>query len=236
MQNRPLKRRWSRRRGGKWREADAVLLLVDSARGADADVRRIIEVLVARKRNTILVLTKVDKVEKALLLERAQTLYRLLDFEHSFMISATRGDGVGDIARYLAARMPIAPWLYTDDEATDMPERVLASEITREQCFLKLHAELPYGVMVETEQWEEKTVAGGRTVRIHQTIVTEREAHKKMILGKGGAMLKSIGSVARRRIGDALGAKVHLFLFVKVREQWKDDPHSYRAAGLEYKK
>jgi GTP-binding protein Era len=132
--------------------------------------------------------------------------------------------------------MPVASWLYPDDEMTDMPERTLAAEITREQCFLKLHAELPYGVMVETEKWEEKTVKGKRVLRIHQVVVTEREAHKKIILGKGGVMLKSIGSVARRKIAEVLDADVHLFLFVKVSEGWKDAPESFSAAGLEYKK
>jgi len=217
-------------------EADAILLLVDASRGIDADVRRIIEMLGKRGRKAMLVLNKVDKVEKQLLPELAKALYALFDFERSFMISASRGDGIHDIVRLLAGRMPAAPWLYPEDEPTDTPERTLASEITREQCFLKLHAELPYGVMVETEKWEEKEVKGKRVLRINQVIVTEREGHKKIILGKGGAMLKSIGSVARRNIGKTLDAEVHLFLFVKVREAWKDDPQSFSAAGLEYKK
>jgi GTP-binding protein Era len=205
-------------------EADVVLLLIDAARGIDDDARRIIEALKKRGGKVILVLNKVDKVEKPLLPELAQALYALFDFERSFMICASRGDGVQDLLRYLAPRMPEAPWLYPEDEPTDMNERDIATEITREQCFLKLHAELPYGVMVETEKWEEKTSGGKRVLRINQVVVTEREAHKKIILGKGGAMLKSIGSEARRRIGEALDAEVHLFLFVKVRETWKDDP------------
>jgi len=217
-------------------EADALLLLIDASRGINDDVRRIIDTLKTRSRKAVLVLNKVDKVEKQRLPELAKSLYELFDFERSFMICATRGDGVRDILRYLVPLMPEAPWLYPDDEITDTPERVLAAELTREQCFLKLHAELPYGVMVETEKWEEKQDKGKRVIRINQTIITERESHKKMILGSGGVMLKSIGSVARRKIGDALGAEVHLFLFVKVREKWKDDPQSYSAAGLEYKK
>jgi len=216
-------------------EADALLLLVDAERGLDGDVRRIIEALKLRGKKALLVLNKVDKVEKPRLPQLAQALYALLDFERSFMISATRGDGVRDILRYLSARMPQGEWLYPADELTDTPERQLAAEITREQCFLKLHAELPYGLMVETEKWEEKTVDGKRVLRIHQTIITERESHKKMILGKGGVMLKSIGSVARRKIAEALEAEAHLFLFVKVREKWKDDPQSFHAAGLGYK-
>jgi GTP-binding protein Era len=217
-------------------EADALLLLVDAERGLDDNVRRIIDVLRLRGRKTILVLNKVDKVEKPKLPMLAKNLYDLLDFEQSFMICATRGDGVRDILRFLAPLMPEAAWLYPEDEMTDMAERDLAAEITREQCFLKLHAELPYGVMVETEKWEEKTVGDKRVLRINQVIVTEREAHKKIILGKGGAMLKSIGSVARRQIGKALDAEAHLFLFVKVRADWKTDPQSFRAAGIEYKK
>jgi GTP-binding protein Era len=217
-------------------EADAVLLLIDAERRISDNVRRIIESLKKRKQKTILVLNKVDKVDRHQLPELAQELHALLDFERSFMISALLGDGVKDILKYLAGRMPEAPWLYPEDEMTDMPERQLAEEITREQCFLKLHAELPYGVMVETEKWEEKGTEGKRVLRIHQNIITERESHKKMILGKGGVMLKAIGSVARRKAGEMLGAEVHLFLFVKVREKWKDDPQSFLAAGLEYKK
>jgi GTP-binding protein Era len=130
--------------------------------------------------------------------------------------------------------MPESPWLYSGEEITDMPERQMAAEITREQCFLKLHAELPYGLMVETEKWQEKTVKGRRHITIHQVIVVERESHKKIILGKAGAMLKAIGS-ARRKAGAALEADVNLFLFIKLREKWKSDPASFTAAGLEYK-
>ncbi len=217
-------------------EADVLLLLVDAVRGIDNNVRRIIEELKKRGSKTVLVLNKVDKVEKPQLPVLAKELYDMLNFEQSFMISASRGDGVADILKFLAPRMPKGDWLYPEDEMTDMPERTLAAEITREQCFLKLHAELPYGLMVETEKWEENDVKGKRTLRINQVITTEREAHKKMILGKGGAMLKLIGSAARRKIAEALDASVHLFLFVKVREKWKDEPQSYSAAGLEYKK
>jgi GTPase len=205
-------------------EADAVILLVDAGRGLNDEARRIVEALKARGKKAILAINKVDKVEKPLLPELAKALYDLFDFERSFMICATRGDGVRDMLRYLAPLMPEAPWLFPEDEPTDMNERDMAAEITREECFLKLHAELPYGLMVEGEKWEEKKEKGKRVLRIHQTIFTERETHKKIILGKGGAMLKAIGSASRRKIGAALGAEVHLFLFVKVRETWKDDP------------
>jgi GTPase len=186
--------------------------------------------------SVILVLNKVDKIDKPKLPMLAKELYDLFDFDTSFMISALRGDGVADIMRYLISQMPQGQWLYPEDEVTDTPERIIAAELTREQCFLKLHAELPYGLMVETEKWEEKQAGGKRVIKIHQTVITEREAHKKIILGKGGAMLKSIGSEARRNIGQALGAEVHLFLFVKVRQTWKNDPQSFHAAGLEYRK
>jgi len=205
-------------------EADVLVLLIDASRGLNDEARQIIAALKKREKKAILVINKVDKVEKPLLPELAKSLYELFNFERSFMISATRGDGVKDILRYLAPLMPQAVWLYPENELTDMPERSMAAEITREQCFLRLHAELPYGLMVEGEKWEEQRVKGKRTIRIHQTIITERETHKKIILGKGGAMLKAIGSAARRKIGGALGAEVHLFLFVKVRETWKDDP------------
>jgi GTP-binding protein Era len=218
-------------------DADVVALLVDANRGLDDDTGRIAFAMKERGKKCILVLNKVDKVEdKSRLPELAKALYDIVDFEASFMISATRSDGVADILDYLGKRMPEAAWLYPEDELTDMPERTIAAEITREQCFLKLHAELPYVLMVETEKWEEKGTSEKRVLRINQIIMVERETQKKIILGKGGAMLKAIGSTARRKIGEALGAEVHLFLFVKVSETWKNDPQAYKAAGLEYKK
>jgi GTP-binding protein Era len=217
-------------------ECDAIVLVVDAHRGADDDTRQIIASLKSRAKPAILVLNKVDKAEKAQLPELAKKLYDLFDFQRSFMVSAKRGNGVKDINDYLASLMPDSPWFYGEDEITDMPERQLAAEITREQCFLKLHAELPYGLMVNTEKWEEKNIKGRRSIKIHQAIILERESHKKIILGKGGVMLKAIGSSARGKIGKMLDADAHLFLFVKIDEKWKDDPASFSAAGLEYKK
>ena len=216
-------------------EADALLLIVDAVRGLSEELRMIVESLKERGRKAALVLNKVDAVDKPELPKLAQSLYDMFPFERSFMISAKRGDGIQDIVKYLAPHMPQGDWLYPEDEMTDTPERTLAAEITREQCFLKLHAELPYGLMIDTETWEEKQSKGKRVLMIRQVIVTEREAHKKIILGKGGAMLKLIGAAARHRIGEVLDAEAHLFLFVKVREQWKNDPMSFRAAGLDYK-
>lgn len=217
-------------------ECDAVMLVVDANRGLDDDTMQIIESMKSHRKPVILVLNKIDKTEKAKLPELATKLYEMMNFQRSFMVSAKSGNGIKDITTYLASLMPEAHWLYEEDEFTDMPERVLAAEITREQCFLKLHAELPYGLMVNTEKWEEKSVRSKRNIKIHQSIVVERESHKKIILGKGGAMLKAIGSSARNKIGRTLDADVHLFLFVKVHEKWKDDPASFSAAGLEYRK
>lgn len=217
-------------------ECDAAVLVVDASRKIDEDTSNIITALKKRDKRVILVLNKVDKIEKAQLPLLAKTLYDLYDFERSFMVSAAKSKGVKDLSQYLASLLPDAPWLYPEDEVTDMPERQLAAEITREQCFLKLHAELPYGLMVETEKWEEKNVKGKRMIKINQAIIVEREAHKKIILGKSGAMLKAIGSAARYKLRGTLDADVHLFLFVKCDAKWKNDPKSFIAAGLEYKK
>jgi GTP-binding protein Era len=217
-------------------ECDVILLVVDAMRGLDDDTKRIAQALKQYDKKAVLVLNKIDKVEKLTLPELAKSLHELSAFDRSFMISARRGNGVKDIINYLTRLMPENPWLYPEDEITDISERDIAAEITREQCFLKLHAELPYGLMVETEKWEEKTVKGNRVIRINQAIVLEKESHKKIILGKNGAMLKAIGSSARRSISNALDAQVHLFLFVKCDEKWKNDPKRFEAAGLEYKK
>ena len=217
-------------------EADALILVVDANRGLDDDTREIASAIATKNKRTILVLNKIDKVEKTTLPELAKKLYDLYDFDRSFMISATRNKGIKDLITYLSEIMPEGAWLYPEDEITDMPERVIAAEITREQCFLKLHAELPYGLMVETEKWEEKTVKGRRSIKINQVIVIEREAHKKIVLGKGGAMLKAIGSSARYKISEAIDANVSLFLFIKLNEKWKSEPSSFANAGLEYRK
>lgn len=217
-------------------DSDAIVLVVDAARGLDDDTRQIIGTLKKRQRKAVLVLNKVDKSSnKQRLPELAASLYAMLDFERSFMVSAERGDGIADIMGYLATLMPPGEWLYPDDEITDMKEREIASEITREQCFTRLHAELPYSLMVDTEKWEEKPIKGRRTIKINQQVIVERESQKKILLGSGGKMLKAIGSSARRKIGELLDAEVHLFLFVKVQEKWKSDPGSFHAAGLEYK-
>lgn len=216
-------------------EADVIALVIDAQAGLNAEVRSVLESLQARKKPVILVLNKVDKLkDKTPLPALAQQCYDQFNFAQSFMISASRGDGVQAILQYLAPLMPAGPWLYSENELTDSSERDLATEITREQCFLKLHEELPYGLMVEHEKWEEKTQKGGkRTITLRQAIVVTKEGHKKIVLGKGGAMLRSIGSGARHKLNKVLDAEVHLFLFVKVREHWKEEADSFRHAGLD---
>ena len=218
-------------------DGDVIALVIDALRGLDDDSKHIIEVLKKRAQKAVLILNKIDKLkDKSRLPELAGQLYALYDFERSFMISAEKAQGVSDVFAYLATRMPEGEWLYPEEEITDMKERDIAAEITREQCFLKLHAELPYSIMVETEKWEEKNVKNRRVVRINQLIVIERESQKKILLGSGGKMLKAIGSTARRKIGYLLDADIHLFLFIKVNEKWKTEPDSFKAAGLEFKK
>lgn len=216
-------------------EADIVVFVVDASRGVTDEDRAVARKLSARTKPTLLALNKVDLVkEKPLLPAYAQELYGLMDFAASFMISASRGQGLEDMMKYIAPRLPEGPYLYDEDTVTTQPERELAAEMTREQCFLRLRDELPYGLMVETETWEEKGRSGARVVHVRQAITVSRESHKKILLGKSGGMLKDIGMAARRRIGALLDAEVHLFLFVKVRETWKEDAESFRKAGLEY--
>ncbi len=217
-------------------EADCVLLVVDASEGVNEDVKRIATALKARNKPAALVLNKVDKLkDKTSLPVLAQELHNLCDFDGGFMICASRGDGVKDIIKYLSSRMPEGPWLYAGDEVTDTSERDIATEITREQCFLRLHEELPYGLMVEHETWEEYTKGAQRVIKIRQAVIVSRETHKKIILGKSGIMLRSIGISSRKIIGETLGAEVHLFLFVKVRETWKEEAEMFQKAGLEYK-
>ena len=181
----------------------------------------------------VLILNKVDLVEKARLLALAQTANDTAKFAATFMISATKGDGVADVRQWLAAHVPAGPWHYPEDEVSDAPVRQLASEITREKLYLKLHQELPYQSTVETESWTERKDG---SVRIEQTIYVERDSQKKIVLGKGGQTIKAIGEASRRELVDILEKKVHLFLFVKVREGWGDDPERYREMGLEFPK
>ncbi|MBD8908554.1 GTPase Era [Methylorubrum zatmanii] len=212
-------------------DADAVCLLVDARKGADEEVETILRRLPEVKRPKILILNKIDLIARERLLELVAKLNALVPFEDTYMISALNGDGVADLRKALAARMPPGPWLYPEDQISDAPLRMLAAEITREKIYDRLHEELPYRSTVETDQWQ---VRPDGSVRIEQTIFVERESQRSIVLGKGGQTIKAIGQAARLEIAEAAEAKVHLFLHVKVRENWADDPARYREMGLEF--
>jgi len=219
-------------------DADAVVHLVDAAAITErpngiaaADTQSIIEGLQAANRKAALALNKIDAMKHEHLLPLAQKLDAAGVYEQVFMISALKGDGVDALAAWCEARMPEGPWLYPADQAADIPSRLLAAEITREKIFLRLHDELPYASAVETERWEEK---GDGSVKIDQTIYVQRDGQKAIVLGKKGATIKEIGAAARKDLEEIFGRRVHLFLFVKVRQDWADKREHYRALGLEY--
>lgn len=213
------------------RDADEVVLIYDATRRREEDTRLIIEGLKEAGRRAILVLNKIDRVERRKLLELAAGLDAEGIFSRIFMISALTGDGVGDLLRYLAEKMPAGAWLYPEDQLSDMPQRLLAAEVTREKLFLNLHQELPYGLTVETDSWEEFKDG---SVRIEQVIYVSREQHKGMCLGKGGRTIKAVRTAAQADLTAQLQRPVHLFLIVKVRENWLNDPERYRIWGLEF--
>ena len=212
-------------------DADHVLLLVDAARGIDDDTQNIIDKLRGSGRRAVLAINKVDIVKKTDLLSLTATLQDPDLFTKTFMISATSGDGVNDLLAYLAGLLPAGPWLFPEDQVSDMPERLLAAEITREKLYLELHQELPYATTVETESWEYKPDG---SIRISQVVYVERETQKAIVLGKGGRQIKRIGVKARQELQEVLDTNVHLFVFVKVREKWGDDPERYRDWDLDF--
>jgi GTPase len=220
-------------------DADIAAVLIDAKRGLDEEADALLERLAdlgPSKKPRILLINKVDLVEKSALLTLAKAANeKAADgrtaFAATFMISALTGDGVADVRSWLAAQAPVGPWHYPEDQITDAPLRQLAAEMTREKLYSRLHQELPYQSTVETEVWKE--LKDGST-RIEQTIYVERESQRKIVLGKGGQTIKAIGAQARRDIAEMLEAPVHLFLFVKVREHWGDDPERYREMGLEF--
>jgi GTPase len=214
-------------------DADLVALLVDVRKWDAPETDAILERLRHAKQPKALILNKVDTIEKPRLVEIAATLNDKLAFDATFMIAALTGYGCGDLMDWLAARVPAGPWLYPEDQISDAPLRFLAAEITREKLFERLHDELPYKSTVETEAWE--TLKDG-SVKITQTIYVERDGQKKIVLGDKGSTIKSIGTAARKEITEAAETKVHLFLFVKVREDWESDPERYREMGLEFPK
>jgi GTP-binding protein Era len=214
-------------------DADIAAVLIDATRGLDDEANAILDRLADARRPKILLINKVDLVEKSALLAIASAANERAAFAATFMISALTGDGVADVKNWLAAHVPEGPWHYPEDQITDAPLRQLAAEITREKLYLRLHQELPYQSTVETDVWKE--LKDGST-RIEQTIYVERESQRKIVLGKGGQTIKAIGAEARREIADMVEAPVHLFLFVKVRERWSEDPERYREMGLDFPK
>ena len=218
---------------GGARDADVVALLIDTATGISDDVKALIGKLAEIGQPKVLLLNKIDLVPRENLLALTAEANRLLAFERTFMISAASGDGLADLVAWLAERVPPGPWLYPEDEVSDVPLRQLAAEITREKLFERLHQELPYHATVETEEWKEQKDG---SVRVAQTIFVERDSQKKIVIGAGGATIKAISMAARKEIGEIAETPVHLFLFVKVRENWSDDPERYREMGIEFPK
>jgi GTPase len=214
-------------------DADLVCVLLDAKAGLDEEADAILSKVASVAHDKVLVLNKVDLVQREKLLALAQAANERIPFAKTFMISALSGDGVADLRHALAEMVPAGPFLYPEDQMSDAPMRQLAAEITREKIYQKLHQELPYQSTVETEKWEERK---DKSVRIEQTIYVERESQRKIVLGKGGATIKAIGADSRRELAEILDVPVHLFLFVKVRENWGDDPDRYREMGLDFPK
>jgi GTP-binding protein Era len=214
-------------------DADLVCVLLDAKCGLDEEANSILDKVAGVDHDKILILNKIDLVPREKLLALAKAANDRLAFARTFMVSALSGDGVDDLRHALAGMVPAGPFLYPEEQMSDAPMRQLAAEITREKIYQKLHQELPYQSTVETDSWTERK---DNSVRIEQTIFVERESQRKIVLGKGGATIKAIGADSRREISEILGVPVHLFLFVKVRENWGDDPDRYRQMGLEFPK
>ncbi|MBO0759537.1 MAG: GTPase Era [Bradyrhizobiaceae bacterium] len=216
---------------GGAQDSDIVGVLVDAKRGIDEDTAALLARIADVAHPKMLLINKVDLVDKSSLLPLVKRLNEPIAFKTTFMISALTHDGVDDVKRWLAGQMPEGPWHYPEDQISDAPLRSLAAEITREKLYLWLHQELPYQSTVETDQWKELKDGA---VRIEQTIYVARESQRKIVLGKGGQTIKTIGAAARKEIAEIVDKPVHLFLFVKVREGWADDPERYREMGLEF--
>ncbi|MDQ0345883.1 GTPase Era [Ancylobacter vacuolatus] len=212
-------------------DADAVVLLIDARAGLNEEVESIIRGLADVRRPRAILLNKIDLVKRESLLELAAKVAELTSFDRLFMVSALAGHGLKELRAWLAQILPFGPWLYPEDQISDAPMRSLAAEITREKLFHRLHEELPYRSTVETDSWQERKDG---SVRIEQTIFVERESQRKIVLGKGGDTIKAISMAARKELTEIVEAPVHLFLFVKVRENWADDPARYREMGLDF--
>lgn len=216
---------------GGAKDGDLVLVLIDAERGIKGEAEALLESLADRHGHKVLVINKIDQVKRDTLLALTSAIHDIAKFDETFMISALNGSGCKDLMDYLAKTLPEGPWYYPEDQISDLPMRQLAAEITREKLFLRLHQELPYASHVETESWEEKKDG---SVRIEQVIYVERDSQKKIVLGHKGETIKAIGQASRKEIAEILEQNVHLFLFVKVRENWGNDPERYREMGLEF--
>ena len=216
-----------------WTEADDAdkrLVLIDATKGIDKNTEQIIKTLTQNKQKAILVVNKIDLVKPEKLMPLAKTLGSMPVWQEIFYISAKTGKNIRDLIEYLIKTTPKTPWLFPDSEITDMPDRLFAAEVTREKLFMNLQDELPYHLTVETVAFKEQT----NSIRIEQNIIVERVAHRMIILGKNGSMIKKIGELSRKELSKLLGKKVNLFLFVKVKENWEEDPHQYTPWGLDF--
>lgn len=216
---------------GGAKDADITSLLIDSERGIGTEAKKILTHLADVKTPKILLLNKIDRVAHQGLLELAAKANEICPFDRTFFISALNGEGCEDYLDYLAQTLPESPYLYPPDQVSDLPARLLAAEVTREKIFLRLHQELPYSTHVEVEGWEEQKDG---SLKISQVVFVQRDAHKKIIIGRRGETIKAVSTAARLELKELLGRDVHLFLFVKVRENWIDDPERYREMGLEF--
>lgn len=213
------------------KDADQVLFLVDSAYGFHGDALKILERLADVKMPVSLVLNKIDRIDTEKLLALAKMASEMVDFKEVFMVSALNGFGCKAIMHYLEEALPEGPWYYPEDQLSDLPNRQLAAEITREKLYLRLHQELPYSSHVETEKWEDRKDG---SIRIEQVVYVERDTHKRILLGHKGGTIRAIGQASREELTELLGKPVHLFLFVKVRSNWGDDPERFREMGLDF--
>ncbi|MDJ0614733.1 MAG: GTPase Era [Rhizobiaceae bacterium] len=216
---------------GSARDADICVLLIDAERGLTRDIEEIIQNLDTVNVPTMLLINKIDAVPRDTLLKLTADIHALRSFEETFMVSALNSDGCVDFVNHLAKTLPAGPYMYPEDQISDLPMRMLAAEVTREKIYLRLHQELPYASHVETEKWEEMKDG---SAKVSQVIYVERQSQKKIIIGKNGATIKAISTAARKELCELVEQPVHLFLFVKVREKWGDDPARYREMGLEF--
>jgi GTP-binding protein Era len=215
-------------------DADVIVLLIEAHRGVTEGVKRILEGLedLGEGRTIALAINKIDRVKAEDLLALSQDLNAQFPFAKTFMISAERGHGVDDLRKWLAGELPEGPWLYPEDQIADLPMRMIAAEMTREKLTLRLHQELPYQMTVETEKWEERKDG---SARIDQVIYVMRDGHKGIVLGKRGETIKAVSQAARQELEEFLGRRIHLFLQVKVRENWLDEAERYSEMGLDFK-